>query len=84
VNDPVASCFRFSEIEHAAMVAGPAAGSGVHKKKAEPRSRTGSATQYIDYITIEFNRNLSGRILLLEATASLHGASLNTVPQPAE
>jgi hypothetical protein len=27
VNDPVASCFRFSEIEHAAMVAGPAAGA---------------------------------------------------------
>jgi hypothetical protein len=28
VNDPVASCSRFSEIEHAAMVAGPASGSG--------------------------------------------------------
>ena len=24
VNDPVASCFRFSKIEHARMVAGPA------------------------------------------------------------
>ena len=24
VNDPVARCFRFSKIEHAAMVAGPA------------------------------------------------------------
>ena len=29
VNDPVASCFRFSEIEHAAMVAGPRGGAFV-------------------------------------------------------
>jgi hypothetical protein len=27
VNDPVARCFRFPKIEHAAMVAGPRAGA---------------------------------------------------------